>query len=129
MPCILVLDDDDLIRQTVRTILEADGYMVIEASSGARVQQMLKDNRVDLLLTDILMPGSDGVETIRGIRQHDRELKIIAMSGSGANALYFKVATELGADAVLAKPFQPKHLRALVAGVIAGRDTDTPPAH
>ena len=61
MPRILVLDDDVLIRQMVRTILELDGYAVIEADNGARVQQMLKDNRVDLLLTDILMPGGDGV--------------------------------------------------------------------
>ena len=112
-----------IIRQTVRTILEADGYRVIEANCGARVQQMLKDNRVDLLLTDILMPGSDGVETIRGIRQHDRELKIIAMSGSGAYSLYLKVATELGADEVLEKPFRQEELRNLVARVIQGRDT------
>ena len=119
MPRILVLDDEDLIRQTVRTILELDGYTVIEADNGARVQQMLKDTRVDLLLTDILMPGGDGVETIREIRRHDRDLKIIAMSGSGATSLYLNAALKLGADAVLEKPFRPNDLRELVARVMA----------
>ena len=123
MPCILVLDDDELIRQTVRTILEAEGYAVIEADNGRSVQKMLKDNLVDLLLTDILMPGWDGVETIREIRRRDRNLKIIAMSGSGANALYLKVATELGADEVLEKPFRREELRKVVARVIRGPDT------
>src|SRR5687767_12128178 len=90
MRCILAVDDNDLFRQTLRTVFEADGYIVLEADNGFRVQQIVKHNRVDVLLTDILMPGADGVETIKAIRRTDCVLKIIAMSGSGAQGLYLK---------------------------------------
>jgi CheY-like chemotaxis protein len=123
MHCILVVDDNDLFRQTLRTVLEADGYIVLEADNGFRVQQILKHNHVDVLLTDILMPGADGVETIKDIRRTDSDLRIIAMSGSGAQGLYLKAASELGADAVLEKPFDLGQLRELVSRVTQDLNT------
>jgi CheY-like chemotaxis protein len=126
MPCQSVADDNDL-RQTVRTILEADRVEVIEANSGARVQQMLKDNRVDLLLTDILMPGSDGVETNRGDTLA-RPRSEYHCDVRGAAQTHRISRWRLNwADAVLEKSFRPQQRRMLVAGVIAGRDTGSPP--
>jgi DNA-binding response OmpR family regulator len=119
LSCILVVDDDALVRTTVRAVLEAEGYTVIEADDGARVRHILQERQVDLLLTDILMPDSDGVETITDIRRGDSNLKIIAMSGSGASSMYLRAALQLGADAILNKPFRGRELRELVARVIA----------
>ena len=118
MPSILVVDDDALIRETVRNILELDGYAIMEAHDGSRVLQALEENHVDLLLTDILMPGWNGLRTISEVRRYNRDMKIVAMSGSGAGCIHLNDASKMGADAAIAKPFSPNELRALIADVM-----------
>lgn len=118
MAIILVVDDEDMIRQTVRSTLDLDGHTTIDTSDGARVLQILQENQVDLVLTDILMPGWNGLQTISEIRKLGHNVKIIAMSGSGVSFLHLDDAAKLGADAVLEKPFRPKDLRALVSSMI-----------
>jgi len=115
---ILIVDDDALIRETVRKILELDGYEIMEAQDGSRVLEVLAANRIDLLLTDILMPGWNGLRTISEVRRYNSDMKIVAMSGSGASCIHLDDASKLGADAAIAKPFTPSELRALIAGVM-----------
>ena len=115
---ILVVDDDALLRRTVRTILELDGYKIVEADDGSRVLKMLEETQIDLLLTDILMPGWNGLRTISEVRRHDRDVKIVAMTGSGAGCIHLDDASKMGADASIAKPFSSSELRALVADVM-----------
>ena len=113
---ILVIDDDDLVRTTVRQMLEAKGFDVVIASDGQHALRMLDDKRVDAILVDIFMPGMDGLETIRAFRQRSREIAIIAMSGTKfyegtAEAPDFLLmATKLGANASLRKPFRSREL-------------------
>ena len=70
------------------------------------------------MLTDIVMPNKEGVETIQDIRRFHPEVKVIAMSGSGSHQLYLDTATKLGAHATLNKPFRPDDLREIVRQVL-----------
>jgi DNA-binding NtrC family response regulator len=119
MAHVLVIDDDTNIRQAVRRTLLAGGLSVIEAENGAVGLAQLAQNHVDLVLTDIIMPGTEGVETIQQVRRLRPVMKIIAMSGSHARNLYLDAASKLGAHAILAKPFRGKELRDAVDRVLA----------
>jgi CheY-like chemotaxis protein len=86
--------------------LESEGYEVQEASGGKEALQSYARSPPDLILTDIVMPDTEGIELIMKIRISDPNLKIIAMSGSN----YLDIAEKLGADHLLAKPFSNKAL-------------------
>jgi DNA-binding NtrC family response regulator len=118
MAHVLVIDDDPLIRQMARRILEGSGHLVIEAENGAIGLEQLEENSVALVLTDIVMPNKEGIETIQDIRRSHPDVKVIAMSGSGAHQLYLDTATKLGAHATLNKPFRPDDLREIVGRVL-----------
>jgi two-component system, chemotaxis family, chemotaxis protein CheY len=116
MARILVIDDDSLIRETLRRMLEGAGHEVTEAEDGAAGLKAVKAQRPDLVVTDIYMPGKEGIETIRELRQIVPGLKIIAISGSswssGHDAL--SSAKLLGADRTLPKPFRKEQLLASI---------------
>jgi len=107
MARILVIDDDELVRQTVRGILERAGHGVDEATDGSEGLLRATQLRPDLILTDILMPNQDGIEFILKLRKADPKAKIIAMSGGGSlqPVQLLVMAKELGADECLSKPF------------------------
>ena len=122
MARILVIDDDSLIRETLRRMLEGAGHEVAEAEDGAAGLKAVSAQRPDLVVTDIYMPGKEGIETIRELRQIVPGLKIIAMSGSswssGHDAL--SSAKLLGADRTLPKPFRREQLLASVRDCLQG---------
>ena len=116
MKVILLIDDDDLVALTIEHMLTSADYQVIRAAEGEAGLQLLKTHPVDLVLTDIIMPGKEGIETIREFRQLDPGWPIIAMSGGGLTlgADYLRMAQALGANAVLAKPFDQEDLLAII---------------
>ncbi len=85
---ILLIDDDDDFRSMLRMALEQDGYVVEEARNGLEGSQRQRTEPVDLVITDILMPEQEGLETIQALRQEFPEIKIIAISG-GVGMLNF----------------------------------------
>ncbi len=93
-------------------MLEAAGYEVVQAEDGQHGVQQFLESPVDLVVTDILMPFKEGIETILEIRQRSPEVRIIAMTGGGSiGALpILDAAQQLGADAVLSKPFSKADL-------------------
>ena len=99
---ILIVDDYDLIRTYLRRILQAAGYQVFEASNGREAMKRLGEKAADLLITDLIMPEQEGLETIRSLRSGRPDLKIIAMSGSQ----YLAIAEKMGADLTLPKPLR-----------------------
>jgi len=125
---VLVIDDEDMIRDVIKVILTDAGYQVIGAVNGEEGLRKLESQDFDLVITDILMPEKEGVETIIEIKKSRPQMRIIAISGGGrASNLYpLKIANKIGADGTLPKPFEPEDLLKLVHEVIAA-PPDTAP--
>ena len=110
---ILVIDDDAQVRKVISVILSKNGFTVFESGNGCSALSILETEAVDLIITDILMPEKDGLETIAESKALWPRLKIIAMSGGGLYmdpALYLRMAKIIGADVVFNKPVGMKKL-------------------
>ncbi|MFZ5929553.1 MAG: response regulator [Acidobacteriota bacterium] len=110
---VLVVDDDPGVRDVIRSMLESSGYSVLLAANGKEAMRLLKSERADLILTDLVMPEQEGIETIKALRREYPEIKVIAMSGAFGGD-YLRIAAYLGAHATLAKPIQMDKLLKLV---------------
>ena len=111
MTTILLIDDDPLVAFTVERMLQGAGFIVVRAADGDKGLKLMKEGKVDLIITDIIMPVKEGIETIREIHAYDAALPIIAVSGGGHGAgNYLRMAQALGATEVLAKPFGQEEL-------------------
>ena len=122
---ILLVDDDPAVRDSVALVLESAGFVVDQAEQGATALRLLRAQAPDLVITDILMPQKEGIETIREIRLVLPNTPIIAISGSAeSGANYLKMAQSLGATAIMAKPFDPEAMLKLVSDLLdCGADT------
>lgn len=116
MAKILVIDDNDLVRASTRSILESEGYAVEEAGDGDVGIARAQAYGPYLILTDIVMPNKEGIEMIRDLRGRGYDGPIIAMSGGGRidATEVLNLAGKLGADACIAKPFKKAELLAKV---------------
>lgn len=114
---ILIADDDDRVRYTLRARLEQAGYDVHEAATGAAAIEALYALPFDLVIADILMPDRDGLEAIIHVRKKAPRTKVIAISGA-ADGLFLADAAGLGAHGVLAKPFKPDDLLVMVKDLL-----------
>jgi len=121
---ILVIDDDDHLRELVCSRLRRQGYVVHTAENGRVGLRIFEAERPDLVITDILMPDMEGIETILRLKAGATPPKIIAMSGGGhiVGRDFLKWASHLGADQVLAKPFRVSTLIAMAGDLL--RDID-----
>ena len=119
---VLVIDDDDLVRYTLSKILQRNGYHVATASDGKRAMAVFRDERPDVVITDIIMPEQEGIETIGLLRHQYPQMKIIAISGGGRirNVDFLEMARSLGADDVISKPFEADELLGRLRRVAAG---------
>jgi DNA-binding response OmpR family regulator len=99
---VLVVDDDEMIRRLVRTVLEADDWSVVEARDGQEAFERLDDSAPGIVVLDVMMPGMDGVEVCRKI-DHDA-VKVLMLTARDDPALE-AACREAGADAFLTKPF------------------------
>jgi CheY-like chemotaxis protein len=120
MARILLLDDDIAFQEPLVEILSRAGHEVTATTSGLEAVRHVKLSPCDLVITDILMPEQDGIETIGAIRKVSAKLKIIAISGGGQMGVdfYLTLARRLGADAVLKKPFLPAEILAAVTAAV-----------
>ena len=112
MARILIIDDEPMIRDLLVNILEHAGYETITASGGKDAIEIYRENPADLIITDLLMPEKDGLETIMELRRDSKDVKIIAMSGGGKidPETYLQIAKTVGAVKTLAKPIRIKEL-------------------
>ena len=114
-----MIDDDDAMRSTIRRILERDGHQVSEAENGAAGLKVFRAEGADVVLTDLIMPDKEGIETILDLREAAPELRILAMSGGdGLETGRLGDAEALGADASLQKPFTVDELRRAVRALL-----------
>ncbi len=116
MACVLVIDDEALVRETFGTILRRAEYDVVTATNGEEGLAAVQQRRIDLVITDIIMPEKEGIETILELRRQRPELPIIAISGGGRATTMdvLAISRKLGANRVLAKPVTPEQLLAAV---------------
>lgn len=124
-PRILVADDDPNIAGLVRMYLDKAGYEATVARDGDETQRLLREQSFDLLILDIMMPGPDGLQIIRGLRRRS-ELPVILLSARSSDI--DKVAgLQLGADDYVTKPFNPTELVARVQSVLRRSKTAEAP--
>lgn len=119
MTRILVIDDDADLRGILRDLLELDGFEVDEAENGEVGYRKYLNRRSEVVVTDIVMPECEGVETIMSLRRADPNVKIIAMLGVHSKTDFLSHAVKLGAQRSLAKPFQHADLVAAIQAVLA----------
>jgi len=110
---VLVVDDNADIRLSTKLLLERAGYEVETAADGAAALRAHRERRAAIVITDIFMAGTEGMETIATFKREWPEVRVIAMSGGGERAKmdYLEAAAQVGADATMQKPFT---LRALL---------------
>src|SRR5882672_44520 len=126
MPTILVIDDEPAVGEAMRRALEREGFTVIIAAGGPDGVRAFESAAVDVVITDIIMPKTHGIDVIRAIRAKHAKTRIIAMSGGGnfgplayepeaiTTSAYLAAAEQAGADEVLTKPFDKNDLVAAV---------------
>ncbi len=117
---ILVIDDEHCFRSILVKILEQAGYEVFQAENGTQALKLCRTAKPDLVLTDIIMPDKEGLETIHELISLSPSLKIIAMSGGGRYGpnSYLPLAEKLGAKKTLLKPFRREELLAAIQEVL-----------
>ena len=124
MARILVIDDDPAMRRLIARTLTAAGHSVCEAADGREGIELFDQVLPALVVTDIVMPGAEGIETILNLRKIAEDVRILAISGWGSSApSYLDMATKLGADAGLAKPFKAGELLAAVESLLVECDS------
>ena len=111
-PRILIVEDDADLRDTLADVLTQSGYEVAEAPNGRLALQHMEQQPAEVVVTDMLMPEMEGVETIMAIRRAYPAVKVIAISGGGINSgeSYLAIARVLGTHKILSKPFVPREL-------------------
>ena len=107
MPGILIVEDDNEMREMLKIALIRRKYTIIEAGNGKEAITRFKPSITDLVITDLIMPEDDGLKVIMTLRQLKPSIKIIAISGGGkaGPGNYLNLAKALGADATYSKPF------------------------
>ncbi|MBI3568177.1 MAG: response regulator [Gemmatimonadetes bacterium] len=120
MARILLVDDETAVRQLFADVLEIDAHAVTQAGDGNGALAALEHGAFDLVVTDLVMPDKEGIETIIEMRKRWPTLPVVAMSGGGRGSAadYLELAAQLGAVATLQKPFATQVLLDTVRKVL-----------
>ena len=120
MATILIVDDDEKIVETLSIILKKEGYDILTGANGNDGLKLCLEQKVDLVITDIVMPEKEGLETIIDMKKSFPSIKIIAISGGGKIGPedYLILAEKFGAKKTLAKPFKKDDILLAVQEVL-----------
>jgi len=111
IPHILIVEDELVTRNTLKSIFEAEGYIVHEATDGAEMHQVLADTDINLVIMDINLPGKNGLLLARELRELREQAKVALMFLTGRDNEVDKIlGLEIGADDYITKPFNPREL-------------------
>ncbi len=121
---ILIIEDDSEVRELLRTILSRAGYEISVASDGIQGIHAFRTDPTDLIITDLVMPGKEGLETIVDLKREFPDLKIIAISGGGQDGqnTYLNAAKLCGATMTFRKPFKNVDILAAVKNLLDQQD-------
>jgi|ETNmetMinimDraft_33_1059910.scaffolds.fasta_scaffold149349_2 DNA-binding response OmpR family regulator len=120
MTKILIIEDDQEIRDLIQRLLDREGYDTITARDGIEGMEVFRSSAPDIVITDLLMPRMEGIDTIKEIRTINATINILAISGGGpaAPATQLEKARGVGATETLAKPFNPDELLNAVSRLV-----------
>jgi DNA-binding NtrC family response regulator len=123
---ILIIDDEQIVLEVLRKILELEGYEVVTAFNGAEGIELFRQKPCDLVITDMVMPEKDGLQTILDLRKETPDLAIIAMSGGGtiSKERYLAVAGYLDGIITITKPFSLESITGAVAKLLLETDEE-----
>jgi two-component system response regulator ResD len=124
MTTVLVVDDEPIVREVVVEYLRRDGFRTVEAGDGDAAKALVESERPDLVVLDLMLPGTDGLSVCRWIRSRSA-LPVIVLTARGEEADRI-VGLELGADDYVTKPFSPRELAARVRTVLRRTSPPTP---
>jgi DNA-binding response OmpR family regulator len=120
MARLLVIDDNDALRAEVAAGLRKAGHVVVPTASGREAVRLFRADPADAVITELVVPDQDGIETLVTLRREFPGVPVIAMSGASRHAsLYLKLARRLGAERTLVKPFSVGELVQIVREVLA----------
>lgn len=132
---ILVIDDEPFVLDALRRVLASNAVEVMGAANADAGLAEMRGSHVDLVIIDVILPGTDGVSAIKIIRGNHPDVRIIAISGGGnfglrayqpdaiSTSAYLAACKAAGADGTLAKPFETAELRGLIDHVTQGQVT------
>src|SRR3954464_9734849 len=123
MAGIVVIDDQPRYRRLIAQVLTGAGHQVRQAADGAEGLAMCLERTPDLVITDIVMPRMEGIETILQISRHRPGVAMLAISGAEPASIYLRAATALGAAGSLPKPFTVEQLLNAVNGLLTENRT------
>ncbi len=133
MKKILVIEDDDMVRNLIKKMLEFEGFSVECASNGKEGFEKYAENSADLVITDLIMPEQDGIETIIQLKKIAPDIKIIAISGGGQLGPgkvdardYLDIAKSFGAFCILPKPIDRTELISMIKGAFTQQQPPPP---
>jgi DNA-binding response OmpR family regulator len=121
MTTILICDDDELYREIAGAAFSESGHNILFATNGDEALRVIAANAVDVLVTDLVMPGKDGLELIKDVRRAENPIAVLAMTAGLASLKdpLLIAASAFGADDVIQKPFRPMVLRQKVDALLA----------
>ena len=114
---ILIVDDEEGLRMGLSTLLEDDGYAVLAADTAERALEIMEGEHIDLVLTDMRMPGMDGIELLKRIRERHGDIGVIILTGYGQIESYIE-AMNFGAIEYVSKPFKVNELKFIVKRIL-----------
>jgi DNA-binding response OmpR family regulator len=126
MTTVLVVDDEPIVREVVARYLKREGYRTLEAADGNRARELVEQGTPDLVVLDLMIPGTDGLALCRWIRSSS-QLPVIMLTARGEEVDRI-VGLELGADDYVTKPFSPRELVARVRTVLRRSEPSAPTA-
>ncbi len=118
MARILAVDDSEPMRQLVSQTLKTGGHEVVLAVDGPNALAIFAAEKFDLVITDINMPGMDGIELVRRMRERDTEIPILALTTEGDES-FRRRGEAAGVDGWIVKPFKPAQFIAIVKQILA----------
>lgn len=121
MTKILIIEDDPLMMETLKGVLEINGFEVLSASNGEQGLSAFYDEPTPLIITDLIMPKKGGLRVIAELKEENPQLKIIAISGGGSREAdeYLNASKTLNVDIALKKPFKNEELLSAINKLLA----------
>jgi len=119
---VLLLEDNDSVRELLKVLLETEGYLIVEASDGRDGLTKAEELKPDLMILDLMMPGLDGENVLKTMRRHSKLSKVPVLVVSGKYESLDALRTQIGEENIFPKPFEPSRMLDRIGELIGHPD-------